>query len=111
MGHYKSNLRDIEFNLFEVLGADAEPGPGALQRTSTWTPPRTSCKEVERLCSNDLAASFVEGDRNPPVFDKDTGTVTLPGRVHQELRDLPRGRLGQVPAAARSSAASAPRRR
>ena len=22
MGHYKSNLRDIEFNLFEVLGRD-----------------------------------------------------------------------------------------
>ena len=22
MGHYKSNLRDLEFNLFEVFGAD-----------------------------------------------------------------------------------------
>ena len=28
MGHYKSNLRDIEFNLFEVFGADKALGSG-----------------------------------------------------------------------------------
>ncbi|MGZ6826818.1 MAG: acyl-CoA dehydrogenase N-terminal domain-containing protein, partial [Mycobacteriales bacterium] len=28
MGHYKSNLRDIEFNLFEVFGADKSLGSG-----------------------------------------------------------------------------------
>ena len=28
MSHYRSNLRDIEFNLFEVLGADAYYGTG-----------------------------------------------------------------------------------
>ncbi|MDP9181928.1 MAG: acyl-CoA dehydrogenase N-terminal domain-containing protein, partial [Actinomycetota bacterium] len=28
MGHYKSNLRDIEFNLFEVFGADKNLGQG-----------------------------------------------------------------------------------
>jgi len=28
MGHYKSNLRDIEFNLFEVFGADKVLGTG-----------------------------------------------------------------------------------
>ena len=26
MGHYKSNLRDLEFNLFEVFGADKALG-------------------------------------------------------------------------------------
>ena len=28
MGHYKSNLRDIEFNLFEVLGRQDVLGTG-----------------------------------------------------------------------------------
>ena len=39
MGHYKSNLRDIEFNLFEVLRPRRRPGLTAPTRTSTPTPP------------------------------------------------------------------------
>jgi alkylation response protein AidB-like acyl-CoA dehydrogenase len=77
MGHYKSNLRDIEFNLFEVLGADKNLGQGPFSNLDKDSA-RDILKEVERLCTNDLAASFVEGDRNPPVFDKESGTVTLP---------------------------------
>jgi alkylation response protein AidB-like acyl-CoA dehydrogenase len=77
MGHYKSNLRDIEFNLFEVFGADKALGNGPYTNLDIDSA-KDLLKEVERLCSNDLAASFVDGDRNPPVFDKDTGDVTLP---------------------------------
>ena len=77
MGHYKSNLRDIEFNLFEVFGADQTLGQGPF-RNLDQDSARDVLKEVARLSENDLAASFVEGDRNPPVFDKDTGDVTLP---------------------------------
>jgi alkylation response protein AidB-like acyl-CoA dehydrogenase len=77
MGHYKSNLRDIEFNLFEVFGADASLGQGPYSNLDKDSA-RDVLKEVARLAENDLAASFVEGDRNPPVFDKDTGDVTLP---------------------------------
>jgi alkylation response protein AidB-like acyl-CoA dehydrogenase len=77
MGHYKSNLRDIEFNLFEVFGADKHLGQGPYQNLDKDSA-RDVLKEVERLCTNDLAASFVEGDRNPPVFDKETGSVSRP---------------------------------
>jgi alkylation response protein AidB-like acyl-CoA dehydrogenase len=77
MGHYKSNLRDIEFNLFEVFGADQTLGHGPYTNLDIDSA-KDVLKEVERLCTNDLAASFVEGDRNPPVFDKEAGTVTLP---------------------------------
>ena len=77
MGHYKSNLRDIEFNLFEVFGADTTLGSGPFANLDVDSA-RDILKEVERLASNDLAASFVEGDRTPPVFDKDTGTAVLP---------------------------------
>jgi alkylation response protein AidB-like acyl-CoA dehydrogenase len=33
---------------------------------------------MKRLCENDLAESFVEGDRVGTVFNKETGNVTLP---------------------------------
>ncbi len=77
MGHYKSNLRDIEFNLFEVFGADAALGTEPYTQLDKDSA-RDILKEVERLASKDLAESFTDGDRNPPVFDKETGSVTLP---------------------------------
>ena len=39
---------------------------------------RDVLREVERLATHDLAASFADADRNPPVFDAATGDVTLP---------------------------------
>ena len=69
MGHYRSNLRDLEFNLFEGTGPfvemDAETARGVLT-------------ELEALATGPIAASFADGDRNPPVFDPATFTVTLP---------------------------------
>ena len=38
MGHYKSNVRDIEFNLFEVFGTD-QCWARRRSTTSTTTPP------------------------------------------------------------------------
>ncbi len=77
MGHYKSNLRDIEFNLFEVFGADKNLGQGPFTNLDKDSA-RDVLKEIERLSTHDLAASFVDGDRIPPVFDKETGDVSLP---------------------------------
>ena len=77
MGHYKSNLRDIEFNLYEVFGADRSLGNGPYTNLDLDSA-KDILKEVERLCTHDLAASFVDGDRTPPTFDKATGDVTLP---------------------------------
>jgi alkylation response protein AidB-like acyl-CoA dehydrogenase len=77
MGHYKSNLRDIEFNLFEVFGADQALGKGPFANLDVDSA-RDVLKEVERLATTDLAESFTDSDRNPPVFDKDSGTVAMP---------------------------------
>ncbi len=77
MGHYKSNLRDIEFNLFEVFGRDEVLGSGPYEDVDADTA-REMLKEVARLAENELAASFVEGDRTPPVFDPTTHEVTMP---------------------------------
>src|SRR6476660_2368868 len=77
MGHYKSNLRDIEFNLFEVLGTDRVLGTGPFAEIDVATA-REILAEVDRLAREDLAASFEESDRTPPVFDPETHTAPVP---------------------------------
>jgi alkylation response protein AidB-like acyl-CoA dehydrogenase len=77
MGHYKSNLRDIEFNLFEVFGRQDVLGTGPFSEIDPDTA-RNILDEVERLATNELAESLLDSDRNPPVFDPATHTVTMP---------------------------------
>src|ERR671913_575292 len=77
MGHYKSNLRDIFFNLFEVLGRDEILGTGPYADMDK-APAVAVRTEVDRLARTKLADSFAEVDRNLPVFDPATGSVTLP---------------------------------
>jgi alkylation response protein AidB-like acyl-CoA dehydrogenase len=87
LSHYKSNLRDIEFNLFEVLRRQdvlgREPYPDLDAETV-----RGILAEVNRLAVGPLAASFAEGDRNPPVFDPDTNSVRLPEAFRKSFRAL-----------------------
>ena len=77
MGHYKSNLRDLEFNLFEVLRRDELLGTGPFAEVDTETV-KEILHEVDRLAREDLAASFEEADRNPPTFDPETHEAPLP---------------------------------
>lgn len=77
MSHYKSNLRDIEFNLFEVLGRDEILGTGPFAEVDAETA-REVLAEVDRLAREDLAASYEDSDRNPPVFDPKTSTAPIP---------------------------------
>jgi len=85
MSHYKSNLRDIEFNLFEVLGVDQRLDSGAYPDLDLDTA-HGILAEVDRLASGPLAASLVDSDRNPPVFDPATHSVTLPESFKQSYR-------------------------
>jgi alkylation response protein AidB-like acyl-CoA dehydrogenase len=77
MPHYKSNLRDLEFNLFEVFGAADRLGSGPYHEMDVDTA-REILREVERLASGPLAEPFADADRNPPVYDPATKTVTMP---------------------------------
>ncbi len=77
MSHYKSNIRDIEFNLFEVLGRDEVLGQGPFESIDGETA-RSILTEVERLAREDLADSYEDSDRNPPVFDPETNTAPVP---------------------------------
>jgi alkylation response protein AidB-like acyl-CoA dehydrogenase len=77
MSHYIANLRDIEFCLFDLLGREKVMGVapyGDVDRDTSVG----MLEEMKRLCENDLAESFVEGDRVGTVFNKETGNITLP---------------------------------
>src|SRR5699024_723976 len=77
MTHYKSNLRDIEFNLFEVFKRQGVLDKGPVE-TLGEDIARTMRDEVNRLATGVVAESFEDGDRNPPVFDPKTNTVQIP---------------------------------
>ncbi|GGR34329.1 acyl-CoA dehydrogenase [Streptomyces netropsis] len=96
MGHYKSNLRDIEFNLFEVLGRDKLYGTGPFAEMDVETA-KSVLSEIARLSENELADSFVDADRNPPVFDPETNTAPVPAsfkKSYQAYMDAEWWRLG-----------------
>jgi alkylation response protein AidB-like acyl-CoA dehydrogenase len=87
MGHYKSNVRDIEFNLFEVLRRQDLLGSGAYPDLDEATA-RHILAEVDRLARGPLAESFADGDRHPPIFDPATGYVTMPTAIKRSFRAL-----------------------
>ncbi|MFF4245941.1 acyl-CoA dehydrogenase [Streptomyces sp. NPDC001822] len=96
MGHYKSNLRDIEFNLFEVLGRDKLYGTGPFAEMDVDTA-KSILDEVTRLAENELAGSYADADRNPPVFDPETNTAPVPAsfkKSYQAFMDSEYWRLG-----------------
>lgn len=82
MSHYKSNLRDVEFNLFELfrvqeyLTEDLWPGVDADTI-------RDVLIEIERLAREDYAASYVDQDRIP--LELVDGEVRLPDSVKESV--------------------------
>ncbi|GAB1823667.1 acyl-CoA dehydrogenase [Herbidospora sp. RD11066] len=78
MGHYKSNIRDLEFNLFEVFNRGELFGSGPFADVDEETA-HAILDEVAKLAEGPIAASFTDADRHPPVFDPATASVTMPG--------------------------------
>lgn len=82
--HYRSNLRDLFFNLFEfgdlenrVLGR----GPFAQIDAAT---AKETLTQLEKLAQNELAQSFAAADRQGVDFDAD-GSVRLPEELKASL--------------------------
>src|SRR3954465_743334 len=90
MGHYTANLRDLEFNLFEFLDTKDRFGTGPFEQMDAETA-RGVLTEVRRLAEGPLAESFADADRNPPVFDPATHSVTLPESFKKSVEALNAG--------------------
>src|SRR4030095_2195114 len=85
MGHYRSNLRDLEFNLFEVFGRDEILGSGRYSEIDAETA-RSILAEVERLAAKQLGASPLDPARHPPVFAPGTNSAILPEAFKRSFR-------------------------
>ena len=83
MSHYKSNVRDIEFNLFEVLGREeilgAEPYTDLDRETVS-----AVLAGADHLARTKLAESFADEDL--PVFDPKTKSVIVPESLKKSFR-------------------------
>jgi alkylation response protein AidB-like acyl-CoA dehydrogenase len=99
MGHFKSNVRDIEFNLFEVFGTSEVLEKAPFEELDEPTA-RGMIAEAAKLAEGPLAASFADADRNPPVFDPETHTVKIPEsfkKSYQALQDSEWWRVETIP--------------
>jgi len=93
--HYKSNLRDIEFNLFEVFGAADRMGTAPFEDIDVATA-KDFLKNTETLATGILSDTFASADRNPPVYDPATYSVKMPEdfkKGYQALMDSEGWRL------------------
>jgi alkylation response protein AidB-like acyl-CoA dehydrogenase len=82
--HYKSNLRDIEFNLFEVLRIqDVSLGKAPFGSMDEATA-RDVLAQFEKMASTTMAESFADADRQGLRFDRE-GNVSLPESLKRSL--------------------------
>jgi alkylation response protein AidB-like acyl-CoA dehydrogenase len=85
LGHYIANVRDIDFNLFEVLDLGRVLGEGGYGDLDIATV-RTMLDEVARLAEGPVAESFAYADRNPPEFDPHNHTITVPAELAKSVQ-------------------------
>ena len=95
MGHYIANLRDIEFCLFDLLDRESILGKSIYSELDRDTA-MGMLEEMKRLCENDLAASFIEGDRIGTDFNKSTGDVKLPESFKKSYKAYVDGEWGKI---------------
>ncbi|OMC42162.1 acyl-CoA dehydrogenase [Mycobacterium sp. IS-1264] len=96
MGHYIANVRDLEFNLFEVLDVGAVLGTGSYADLDADTV-RTILAEAARLAEGPVAESFAFADRNPPEFDPKGHTISVApelAKTVQAIKEAGWWRLG-----------------
>lgn len=87
MDHYRSNRRDLEFVLFELLGRGEILGDGPYADLDEDTA-RAILDSVEHTAHEVMAPSFIPADRNPATFDAATGTVTLPAELTETIASV-----------------------
>jgi alkylation response protein AidB-like acyl-CoA dehydrogenase len=90
MGHYRANLRDQEFMLFEVLRRQDVLGAGRYTDLDEGTA-RALLREAQHLAETTLADAFTLGDRTPPEFDPGSHSVRMPAQFAKAFHDYLEG--------------------
>ncbi len=107
MSHYIANVRDAEFNLFEVLGREGVLGQPPFEDVDADTA-RDILSEVATLAQDRLGASLLDSDRNPPTFDPSTGTVEMPESFVTTYREYIESGWGKLEISEELGGVSAP---
>jgi hypothetical protein len=81
--HYKHNLRDLHFNLFEFLDIGRTALGKAPFGDFDETAARQTLETFAEVCLKEMAPSFAEPDHNPPKLEN--GEVTLPPGLKHAL--------------------------
>jgi alkylation response protein AidB-like acyl-CoA dehydrogenase len=87
LSHYIANVRDLEFNLFEVLDVGAVLGAGQYSELDADTV-RTILSEAARFAEGPVAETFAFADRNPPVFDPTTHSISVPPELAKTVQAI-----------------------
>ncbi|MFC9664097.1 acyl-CoA dehydrogenase [Nocardia sp. NPDC127606] len=77
MTHYHSNIRDMQFVLFDLLDGAARYGREPFSEVDPESA-ATILAEAARYATDRLARTFSDNDREPVRFDPATHSVTLP---------------------------------
>ena len=98
MSHYKANLRDIEFNLFEVFGAGDRLGTGPF------TVDAETARDADHL--RDLGRAKLERKGCDLLVVNDVGSDAVFGKPTNEITILTRsGAVHEVPRASKAEIA------
>jgi hypothetical protein len=81
--HYKHNLRDLYFNLFEFLNIGRTSLGKAPFGDFDETAARQTLETLAEVCLKEMAPSFSEPEHNPPRLEE--GQVTLPPGLKRAL--------------------------
>ncbi|HEX8441436.1 acyl-CoA dehydrogenase [Archangium sp.] len=81
--HYKHNLRDLHFNLFEFLDIGRTSLGKAPFGDFDETAARQTLETFAEVCVKEMAPSFSEAEHNPPKLEN--GTVTMPPGLKHAL--------------------------
>ena len=95
MGHFRRNVRDLEFNLFEVLDLEKALATGEFGDLDGESV-REMLDEAARQAEGPLAESFADADRNPPTFDPETHAVTIPESFKTSVRVWQQGEWWRI---------------
>jgi hypothetical protein len=87
LSHYIANVRDLEFNIFEVLDVGAVLGAGQYSDLDADTV-RTILSEAARFAEGPVAETFVFADRNPPVFDPNSHSISVPPELAKTVQAI-----------------------
>ncbi len=83
--HYKSNLRDLKFNVFEFHNLGQRVLGRAPFTLLDEAAARQTLLQMEKMAAGELSSSFAAADRQPPVLGAD-GEVRLSEPIRRTLR-------------------------